>query len=219
MIRIILKLTLALALILAAWSVNAADQARLPLSERDKADIERAETYLNGITTLKARFLQISPNGTSVEGDAYLSRPGKLRLQYDPPSPLLVVADGSFLIVHDRQLGEPSYLPLESTPAGVLVRANVKLNGGDVTTTRVVRLPGVVRVSLVQSDDPAAGEITLVFSDAPFALRQWQVKDAQSQITTVSLFEAQSGLTLDPKLFQFQDPKFLKPKLNFGGNG
>ena len=215
----ILGLMLALALTLAAWGADAADKAKLPLSERDKADIERAEAYLNGITTLKARFLQISPNGTSVEGDAYLARPGKLRLQYDPPSPLLVVADGSFLIVHDRQLGEPSYLPLDSTPAGVLVRANVKLNGGDVTTTRVVRLPGVVRVSLVQSDDPAAGEITLVFSDAPFALRQWQVKDAQNQITTVSLFEAQSGLTLDSKLFQFQDPKFLKPKLNFGGNG
>ena len=209
------RLMLALALILATWGADAADKAKLPLSERDKADIARAEDYLNGITTLKARFLQISPNGTSVEGDAYLSRPGKLRLQYDPPSPLLVVADGSFLIVHDRQLGEPSYLPLDSTPAGVLVRANVKLNGDDVTVTRVVRLPGVVRVSLVQSDDPAAGEITLVFSDAPFALRQWQVKDAQNQITTVSLFETQNGLTLDPKLFQFQNPNFMKPKLNF----
>ena len=210
---------LALALTLATSGADAADKAKLPLSERDKADIERAEAYLNGITTLKARFLQISPNGTSVEGDAYLSRPGKLRLQYDPPSPLLVVADGSFLIVHDRQLGEPSYLPLDSTPAGVLVRANVKLNGGDVAVTRVVRLPGVVRVSMVQSDDPAAGEITLVFSDAPFVLRQWQVKDAQNQITTVSLFEAQSGLTLDPKLFRFQDPKFLAPKLNFSNGG
>ena len=216
MTRTILRLTLALLLALTAWTAGAADKVKLPLSERDKADIERAETYLNSITTLKARFLQISPNGTSVEGDAYLSRPGKLRLQYDPPSPLLVVADGSFLIIHDRQLGEPSYLPLDSTPAGVLVRANVKLSGGDVAVTRVVRLPGVVRVSLAQAEDPASGEITLVFSDAPFVLRQWQVKDAQNQVTTVSLFEAQNGLTLDPKLFQFQDPKFLKPKLNFG---
>lgn len=210
--------TLGLALLLAAaaWTAAAAEPRKLPLSERDKADIERAEIYLNGVTTLKARFLQVSPNGTSVEGDLYLSRPGKLRLQYDPPSPLLVVADGSFLIVHDRQLGEPSYLPLESTPAGILVRANVKLDGGDVAVTRVVRLPGVVRISMVEAEDPAAGEITLVFSDAPFILRQWQVKDTQNQITTVSLFEAQNGLTIDPKLFEFKDPKFLRPKLNFG---
>ena len=85
-----------------------------------------------------------------------------------------------------------------------------------MAVSRVVRLPGVVRISMVQADDPAAGEITLVFADAPFILRQWQVKDTQNQVTTVSLYEAQSGLTLDPKLFQFQDPKFIKPKLNFG---
>jgi outer membrane lipoprotein-sorting protein len=209
-------LLLAVVLAVTAWTAEAAEPRRVPLTERDRADIERAESYLNGVTTLKARFLQVSPNGTSVEGDVYLSRPGKLRLQYDPPSPLLVVADGSFLIVHDRQLGAPSYLPLDSTPAGILVRANVRLDSGDVAVTRVVRLPGVVRISMVEAEDPAAGEITLVFSDAPFVLRQWQVKDTQNQITTVSLFEAQNGLTLDPKLFKFQDPNILNPKLNFG---
>ncbi|WP_242442649.1 outer membrane lipoprotein carrier protein LolA [Magnetospirillum sp. 15-1] len=196
--------------------VQAAQPARTPLSAQDRADIARAEEYLNGVTTLKARFLQVSPNGSSVEGDAYLSRPGKLRLQYDPPSPLLVVADGSFLIVHDSQLGEPSYIPLGSTPAGILVRPGVKLDGGDVTVTRVTRLPGVVRISVVEADDPAAGEITLVFSDKPFALRQWQVKDAQHQVTTVSLYQAQSGLTLDGKLFEFKNPKFTAPALNTG---
>jgi outer membrane lipoprotein-sorting protein len=212
----VMKFGIIAAALLSLWTLTAqaAEPKRAALSETDKADIERAETYLNAITTLKARFLQVSPNGTSIEGDLYLSRPGKLRLQYDPPSPLLVVADGTFLVVHDSQLGEPSWLPLNSTPAGVLVRANLKLQGGDVAVTRVIRLPGVVRISLVEVEDPAAGEITLVFSDRPFMLRQWQVKDAQHQVTTVSLFEAQSGLTLDPKLFVFQDPKFTKPKLN-----
>jgi outer membrane lipoprotein-sorting protein len=199
-----------------ASTVQAAPPARVPLSPQDKADVERAEGYLNAITTLKARFLQVSPNGASVEGDAYLSRPGRLRMQYDPPSPLLVVADGSFLIIHDSQLGEPSYIPLGSTPAGILVRAGVRLNGEDVSVTRVVRLPGVVRISLVDAEDPAAGEITLVFSDKPFALRQWQVKDAQHQVTTVSLYQAQSGLTLDSRLFEFKNPKFNNPGLNTG---
>ena len=203
--------------VLSAGAVQAGDSVhRAALSAQDHADVGRAEDYLNAITTLKARFLQVSPNGASVEGDAYVSRPGRLRLQYDPPSPLLVVADGTFLIVHDRQLGEPSYIPLGSTPAGILVRAGLKLEGGDVAVTRVVRLPGVVRISLVEADDPSSGEITLVFSDKPFQLRQWQVKDGQNQVTTVSLYEAQSGLTLDPKLFEFKDPKFLKPQLNLG---
>ncbi len=211
------KIVMVAVALLGLWlgAARAVEPKRVILSEADKAEVERVETYLNGITTLKARFLQVSPNGASVEGDAYLSRPGRLRLQYDPPSPLLVVADGTFLIIHDSQLGEPSWLPLNSTPAGVLVRPNVKLQGGDVAVTRVTRMPGVIRVSLVEADEPGAGEITLVFSDRPFMLRQWQVRDTQNQITTVSLFEAQNGLTLDSKLFEFKDPKFTKPKLNF----
>lgn len=189
---------------------------RVALSAQDKADVARAEDYLNGVTTLKARFLQISGNGNQAEGTAYLSRPGKMRLQYDPPSPMLVVADGTFLIVHDKELGEPSYIPLGSTPAGVLVRENVRLIGKDVTVTRVIRLPGVLNVSLVETDEPDAGELTLVFSESPFALRQWRVVDAQGTTTTVSLYESQTGLKLDPKLFEFKNPNFDKPRLREG---
>jgi outer membrane lipoprotein-sorting protein len=189
---------------------------RKPLTDQDKTDIARAETYMNGITTLKARFQQFAPNGNVAEGTAYFWRPGRMRLQYDPPSPILVVADGDFLIVHDRELGEPSYIPLGSTPAGVLVRENVQLNGKDLAVSRVTRAPGVLNISVVESDDPAQGEITLVFTEQPFALRQWRVLDAQGSITTVSLYEAQSGMVLDRKLFQFNDPKFTKPKLNDG---
>lgn len=193
-----------------------AGPAKKPLSAQDRADVQRAEAYLNSFTTLKARFLQVSANGGQAEGNAFLSRPGKMRLQYDPPSPLLVVADGRFLIVHDRQLDAPSYIPLNSTPAGILVRADVRLDGKDVGVTRVVRQPGVLNISMVEAEDPGAGELTLVFSERPFALRQWRVVDAQGQTTSVSLYEAQTGMALDGKLFEFRDPKFLAPALQGG---
>jgi len=210
--RIVLALMALLALAPAAHAAG----PRKPLSDQDKADIARAETYMNGVTTLKARFQQYAPNGNIAEGTAYFWRPGRMRLQYDPPSPLLVVADGSFLIVHDRELGEPSYIPLGSTPAGVLVRENVQLNGKDLSVTKVTRAPGVLNISLVESDDPGQGELTLVFSESPFQLRQWRVLDAQGNLTTVSLYESQSGISLDRSLFEFKDPKFTKPKLNDG---
>lgn len=204
----------ALAPVLAPGGDLAAAQAaprRAPLSAQDQADIARVEDYLNSITTLQARFLQVSPNGGQAEGTAFFSRPGRMRLQYDPPSPVLVVADGRFLIVHDQELGEPSYIPLNSTPAGVLVRDNVRLNGQDLSVTKVSRGPGILNVSLVDREDPGQGELTLVFSERPFALRQWRVLDAQGQTTTVSLFDAQTGVSLDPKLFRFVDPKFKDP--------
>lgn len=209
-------LSTAVALALSPSLGRAAQPKRQPLSDRDRDDIARAQDYLNSVTTLKARFLQISANGGQAEGTAYLSRPGKMRLQYDPPSPLLMVADGTFLIVHDKDLGEPSYIPLNSTPAGVLVRENVQLDGKDVAVTRVIRQPGVLNISLVEADDPGQGELTLVFSEGPMALRQWRVVDAQGNTTTVSLYEAQTGLKLDPKLFEFKNPNFDKLKFRDG---
>ncbi len=206
----------AVVLAVAMMAAGAPDQAdaapRKPvLSAQDREDITRVEQYLNSISTLKAHFLQISANGGQVEGTAFLSRPGRLRLQYDPPSPLLMVADGSFLIVHDKELGEPSYIPLDSTPAGVLVRQNVQLDGKDVTVTKVTRQPGVLSVSLVQSDDPGQGELTLILSESPLTLRQWRVVDAQGATTSVSLYQAQTGVKLDPKLFEFKNPHMAKP--------
>lgn len=202
--------------LLAAMAVPpalAASPHHPPLSAEDQAQVKAAEDYLNGITTLKARFLQVSDNGAQAEGTAYLNRPGKLRLQYDPPSPLLVVADGTFLIVHDKTLDNPSYIPLGSTPAGVLVREHVALDKGDLAVTKVVHQPGLVAVTVVEADDAASGSITLIFTERPFLLRQWRVVDAQGQTTSVSLYDVTTGIALDAKLFEFENPNFGRPKL------
>ena len=173
----------------------------------DKADIGRVEAYLNAITSLQARFLQVGPDGTSVEGTAYLLRPGRLRLDYDPPSPILVIADDGQLVYYDKELKQASYVSVDSTPAGVLVRPKVRLDGDDLKVTKVSHGPGVVAVTVAKADDQAQGDITLVFTDKPFALRKWIVRDARGDLTQVSLFDAQTDVTFDPNLFHFSDPK------------
>jgi outer membrane lipoprotein-sorting protein len=181
------------------------------LSTADETDIQKAEQALNAVTTLKAHFLQVSAAGDTVEGTAYLSRPGKMRLEYDPPSPILVVCDGSFLIYYDKQLKETSYVGIDSTPAGVLVRPQVKLNEQDLEVTKVSHQPGILQVTVIRRSEPHQGQITLVFSEGPFQLKQWRVVDQQGQTTTVSLYDVQTGMTLDPKLFVFRDPKMDIP--------
>ena len=209
--RIIIRAVLLAAIIVAP--ANAADFKRAQLSAQDRVDITHAQDALNDIATLKARFLQISSNGAQAEGNVYLHRPGRLRLQYDPPSPLLVVADGTFLIVHDKTLDNPSYIPLGSTPAGVLVRDDVQLDGKDLAVTHITHQPGVINITVVQTDDPLNGQLTLVFTERPFQLRQWRIVDAQNQTTTVSLYSVETGIPLDSKLFEFKDPNFGRPKL------
>ena len=170
------------------------------------ADIARIEEYLNRINTLQARFLQISSNGSYSEGQLSISRPGKMRIEYDPPVPVLIVADGTWMIYYDSKLEQVSYIPLSSTPAGILVREKISFSSDDLTLTGFERSANALRLTLVMADDPQAGSMTLVFSDQPLMLKKWHIIDAQGVATTVSLLKTRFGLPLNPELFHFRNP-------------
>ncbi|MBV8398325.1 MAG: outer-membrane lipoprotein carrier protein LolA [Acetobacteraceae bacterium] len=191
----------------------AAAQPRPPQNDRDRADIARIEAYLNSVVSLKARFLQIAPNGAKSEGVAWLQRPGRMRFQYDPPSPLLLVAGHGLVIFHDAQLNQTSNIPLSRTPLGILLADHISLSG-DVTVTGIQRLPGQIALTLVRTATPNEGSLTLFFSENPLVLRQWSVVDAQRQETRVTLYNIELGGKFDSKLFEFIDPRFFQ---NNGG--
>ena len=174
------------------------------LSDQDRADVARIEAYLNALRTLTARFVQIAEQGGVAEGRVYLQRPGRLRLEYADPVPLLVVAARGQIIQHDRQLKQTTYLPLSSTPAAILLRENVTLSGS-VTVTGVERGPNSVRVTLVQTDDPRAGRLTLAFAERPLQLTNWVVVDSQGTTTRIALSEIQNGVQIPSQLFEFRD--------------
>ncbi len=176
------------------------------LSEEDRADIARIESYLDAIQSYRSAFFQIAPNGMVTEGHFVMERPGRLRFEYDPPSPLEIVADGSYLHYYDHELGQINSFAIEDTPIGVLVQETIRFDEL-VDVTEVSRDPGVIRVTLVDAEDPAMGSLTLVFVDHPLELRQWQVKDAQGLVTTVAFLNGTLNPPLDPALFVFDDPR------------
>lgn len=174
------------------------------------ADVRCVEAYLNRLDTVRARFLQVSSDGTYSEGDLYLSRPGRLRIEYDPPMPVLIVANGRHLIYHDRKLEQVTYLGLDSTPVGILIGETIALSGR-LTVTRLERGAKVLRVTVIRTQDPLAGSITLVLGEAPMQLRKWIIRDAQGVTTTVSLFDIRFGVPLNPALFEFKPPAEPEP--------
>ena len=180
------------------------------LTERDRADLARIEAYLNGLTTLRARFLQVAQNGASAEGTAWIWRPGRMRFEYDPPEPLLLVADAGQFLMYDRELRAPSTLLVSRTPLGILLRPQVRL-AGDVTVAGMERSGGFLRVTLFRTAEPAEGRLTLVFNPDPLELRQWAVVDAQGRETRVTLSRIETGLRFPAGLFQFNDPRFFQP--------
>ncbi len=135
-----------------------------------------------------------------------MSRPGRMRIEYDPPVPVLMVATGGMLTYYDRELEQVSHIELDSTPAGILIRKRISLFSEDITATALERGAGVLSMTLVRGDDPLEGSIALVFSDRPLTLKKWVVTDAQGIETMVSLLDTRFNISLDPKLFAFEAP-------------
>jgi outer membrane lipoprotein-sorting protein len=211
-VRFALALVVALAAILpGARPAAAAAPKAATLSAQDRADAQRIEQYLNGVHTLAGRFQQYAPDGAIATGKIYLSRPGKMRFEYDPPSPVLLLADGTFVVYVDNKLKQVTYLPIGSTPAWFLLRDKVSLEDG-VTVTKFEHGPGVIRVTVVQTKSPDDGSLTMTFSDKPLDLKQWTVVDQQGKKTTVALSETRYDVPVSPQLFTFVDPRKSNPE-------
>ena len=184
----------------------AAAQGIAKLSDADRFDISRIENYLNRIKTLQARFLQVTSDGDYSEGDFYFSKPGKMRLNYDSPSSIVILSDGVNLGYYDKELEYVTYINLERTQASILLRERISFSAGDFLVTAFERSPGVLRLTVIKGDDPLEGNITLIFSDQPLGLKKWTVTDAQGVVTNISLLGLRFDVPLNPGLFHIEPP-------------
>jgi outer membrane lipoprotein-sorting protein len=173
---------------------------------KHNSDINRIEHYLSTMTTIVSNFTQVAPDGSLTSGKFFLKRPGKMRWQYNPPTPILMVSNGSSLTYYDYELEQVSHVSLDSTLIGFLAQEQIRFDK-NIGITEFTQTPGAVRVTLAQRDKPSEGEIMLEFSDKPLTLRSMVIRDATNQITSVSLTDAQYGVKLDSDLFVFHDPR------------
>jgi len=176
------------------------------MSGADARDLTRISNYLNGVKTLEGSFVQIGHDGELSEGLFYLRRPGRIRFEYKPPNPALVIADGTWVGVYDTRLNTLDRIPLKSTPLHLLLKKRVNLRK-EKAVRSIERGAGQMRVTAIDPDEPDQGSITMVFAENPLELRQWIVVDAQGLTTTVALGEVRSNIKIDPNLFFIEDPQ------------
>jgi len=192
---------------LAFTSPAAADNAAL--DDDDRAAIARAEAYLNSVTTLQARFVQLDASGEAATGRLQVKRPGRMRFDYDPPTPILLVSRGTELVYYDRDLKTATRLDWEDTPAWFLLADRVSLApGGPYRVVDVHRAPGVLVFTAVDADAPEDGRIVVSFADRAGTLKLagWVAVDALGQPTRVTLFNLAANQPVDDKAFVFDEP-------------
>lgn len=184
-----------------------ANAQALKITSEIQAGLDRVSAYLNDMKTLQTKFLQISSTGETAEGTIYLERPKRLRIEYQPPTPVLILANGSYLSYVDTELKQVQHLALEDTPVAFLLRDTFDFTADDVVVTGFERAANAIRISMVQKRDPLAGEITLVFNDEPTVLRKWTIVDAQGIVTNVTLVDPKFGFPISG--VDFEAPTYL----------
>ena len=175
-----------------------------PLSADDQALVARASAYLQGLGQVQSRFVQTNPRGVIARGELFIKRPGKARFAYDPPSGLLVVSDGYNVAIWDQRLKTFDSYPLGMTPLSLFLAKHIRLDQG-VRVQAVETIPGGFAITVRDGRGKAEGQVRLTFTEAPLALREWALTDAQGMVTRVAL-EGLAPATLDNSLFVLRDP-------------
>ena len=146
----------------------------------DREDLTKIENYLNSLKTLKAGFVQMASNGSTAEGQLYISKPSKIRMEYSAPDPLLIVGNGDYVIYQDKELDQITNIDYKDIPATMILTQAIKLDGKDLKVTDLYKDSGQTSVTVEMPKNPNVKPITLVFDNSPFQLKQWKVIDQQN---------------------------------------
>ena len=166
--------------------------------------LNRAERYLNEITTLTADFTQVAPDGAIAEGKLFLKRPGKMRWEYAPPNPILMVSDGDTFVYHDKEMNEVSYLSLDDTLAAFIAKPKINFADESLRVVDVREGAGSLRFTIFKNGRMDEGLLTLVFRTQPLRLHQLAVMDGSGGLTELTLDNVQRGMQLDDEMFIFK---------------
>jgi outer membrane lipoprotein-sorting protein len=190
-----------IALFLIFCGQSFAQNSAANLLTKNKDDLTLVEEYLNNIKSLEANFIQETSGNNVVNGKFWLSRPGKMRVEYDRPAPSLIIANGSVLAYTDLELEETSYLTTNSTPASFLTRPNFSFSAKDVELTGFSKSADTIKVSVVKKNKKEAGEFSLIFKTNPLRFIKMEVKNDLGETTKVKFTTSKFGDPIDDKLF------------------
>lgn len=171
------------------------------ITKENKKNLELIESYLNNIKFLSANFIQESPDGSVVEGLFYLSRPGKMRVEYVAQPKILIIVNGSVLSYIDTELDETSHLRTNTTPASFLTRNKISFNAKDVEVTNIINSNELITVSIVKKNRKEAGEFALTFSKRPFKFIKMEVTNELEEKTSIAFTKTNFTKKLPNNLF------------------
>ena len=190
---------------MAAWPGAGLTLIVLMLPGLVRADVVGdAEDWFNKISTMQADFIQVASDGSTASGVIHLRRPHQMKIVYDLEEPLILLTTRIWIHVDRPNDRTVTSYPISETPLSLLLKKEVRLRSDAFTTSSNVE-NGIVRVLLAKETGEAAGELTLEFTEKPFVLRKWTIRDAADVTTTVTLQNMRFGHQYENKMFARPD--------------
>ena len=187
----------------AKGSIVALDQASREL-------LVKINTAFNALTVASGDFVQVAPDGSRTQGQFYLQKPGKIRFDYDDPTPIEFISDGGSIAVRDRKLATQDITPLSQTPLRFLLADKIDLLR-DAPVIAVQKDDLFVTVA-IEERHPVAGthRLMLMFDAQDYKLRQWTVTDPQGYDTTVAIYNVDTTKRPRAELFKINYERVLQ---------
>jgi outer membrane lipoprotein-sorting protein len=182
--------------------------ATTALTADQRAIIDRVDNYLSSVQNLSGQFVQVGPDGKRTQGQFIIQKPGKVRFEYDPPSPIEIVADGQSVVVRDRSLATQDVYPLSQTPLRFLLANHVNLLKD--TNLVAVYADDVFVTVVVEEKNAIVGtsRLMVMFSSKDMQLKQWTVTDPQGYDTTVAVYNLDTTAKADPGTFKIDYTRY-----------
>ncbi|MEM9732461.1 MAG: outer-membrane lipoprotein carrier protein LolA [Pseudomonadota bacterium] len=207
-IRRLFKLTFAAALVGGAIALSSVSTGEARVSASDKKAVAAISKHFSSVPTMMGEFIQFGPNGEQTGGKFYLHRPGRVRFDYNKPSPILVKAWDGSVGVHNRKLKTWDFYPLRKTPLRMLLAKEIDVN--DKSIQSVKREKDLTTVVLGNKSVFGNSTITLMFDPKSYELRQWTITDNQGKDTSVMIFNVKRNVKLSSRLFRMNQREILR---------
>ena len=169
------------------------------LANDKKQAVNAISNHFRSVPTMSGEFIQFGPNGEQTGGKFLIKRPGKIRFNYEDPSPIMVVSNGKTLAVNNKKLKTWNYYPLSKTPLSLLLSNKIKID--DKSIRNVDAGPDLTTVVMGDKSIFGDSQITLMFDPQSQDLRQWTIKDVQGKETSVMIFNVKKNVKISNTKF------------------
>ncbi len=175
-----------------------------------RAQIDKVSTYLSSVQQMVGHFVQVAPDGSRTQGEFYVQKPGRVRFEYDAPSPIEIIADGQTVVVRDRKLATQDLYPLSQTPLRFLLSERIDLLRE--TNVVAVRSDDVYVTVVIEERQALIGtsRLMMMLGAKDYQLKQWTVTDPQGYDTTVAISNLDSSKHPDPNLFRIDYTRYAQ---------